>query len=60
MLQGYKTWIGLALTLLGLTGVYKYVTQDQIAQLLDLASQIIGLAVAIYGNYDAPVLADSR
>lgn len=53
MLQGYKTWIGLVLTLLGFTGVYKYVTQDQVAHLLDLASQIIGLGLAIYGNYDA-------
>ena len=41
------------LTLLGFTGVYKYVTQDQIARLLDLASQIVGLGIAIYGNYDA-------
>lgn len=53
MLQGYKTWIGLVLTLLGFTGVYKYVTEEQVAQLLDLASQIIGLALAIYGNYEA-------
>jgi hypothetical protein len=53
MLQGYKTWIGIVLTLLGFTGVYEYVTQDQVAQLLDLASQIIGLGLFIYGNYDA-------
>lgn len=52
MLQGYKTWIGLILTLLGFTGMYKYVTQDQVAQMLDLASQIIGLGIAIYGNYE--------
>jgi cadmium resistance protein CadD (predicted permease) len=53
MLQGYKTWIGLALTLLGFTGAYKYVTQEQVAQMLALISQVIGLAIAVYGNYDA-------
>ncbi len=55
MLQGYKTWIGIALTLLGTLGVYDKlgIAQDQVAKLIELASQFVGLAITIYGNYDS-------
>ncbi len=51
ILQGYKTWIGLVMTILGFVGVFKFVTQEQVAQLFDLIFQIAGLVVAIYGNH---------
>ena len=53
ILQGYKTWIGLVMTILGFVGVFRFVTQEQVAQLFDLIFQIAGLVVAIYGNYKA-------
>ena len=53
ILQGYKTWIGLVITILGMTGVANLVTTDQMSQLADLILQIAGLVVAVYGNYKA-------
>ncbi len=53
ILQGYKTWIGLVITILGMTGVAKLVTTDQMSQLADLIMQIAGLVIAVYGNYKA-------
>jgi hypothetical protein len=51
MLQGYKTWLGLLITVIGVTGISKYVTGDQIAQVADAAEKIVGIALAIYGNF---------
>lgn len=53
MLQGYRTYIGIVITILGMTGAAKIVTTDQMSQLADLIIQIIGIAVTIYGSYKA-------
>ena len=54
-MQGYKTWIGLILTMLGVFGVFEKIgiSKDQINQILDGAVQLVGLIVTAYGNYDA-------
>ena len=51
-MQGYKTWIGLVLTLLGFTGAYKYVTQDQIARLKVFEDNITAHGL-MYGRYNS-------
>ena len=55
MLQGYKTWIGIVITLLGTLGVLENlgVTGEQVSNIADVVFQLIGLLVAAYGNYDA-------
>ncbi len=53
MLQGYRTDIGIVITILGMTGVAKIVTTEQMSQLADLIIQIIGIMVTIYGSYKA-------
>jgi len=53
MLQGYRTWIGLVLTILGAVGIFKKigVTQEEVAQIVDAVIQLAGLVLAAYGNY---------
>ena len=54
-MQGYKTWAGLVLTLLGTLGAFDAlgVTQESVSQIIDVAVQLVGLLIAAYGNYDA-------
>ena len=54
MLQGYKTYIGLIITLLGVIGFYEKtgISSEQAGQILDSLFQIVGLLISAYGNYD--------
>ncbi len=49
-LDGKRTWIGLAVTIIGATGLSKYVAPDQATALLDALFQVVGIVIAIYGN----------
>ncbi len=51
MLKGYKTWIGLALVAVGYFGLTKYITPDQVDELVKLLTQLVGLGIAVYGNW---------
>lgn len=53
MLQGYKTWIGLVLTILGAVGIFEKlgVTKEEVSQIIDTVMQLVGLVLASYGNY---------
>lgn len=53
MLEGYKTWIGLAVTVLGMFGLGYLVTGAQLADVVDAVLKIAGVAIAVYGNYQA-------
>jgi hypothetical protein len=55
MLQGYKTWIGLIMTILGTLGLFEKlgVSQDQVSKIIDAGMQLFGLVYAAYGNWDA-------
>ena len=55
MLQGYRTWIGLAITLIGSLGVLDKIgmTGNEAGQLADVVFQLAGLVIAAYGNYQA-------
>jgi len=52
-MQGYKTWVGIAMILLGWFGAADLVTEDQVAEVLDVVFQLIGMGITIYGNYKA-------
>lgn len=51
MLDGYKTWIGLTLTVAGMLGISYLFTGVQLADLIDGVIKVAGVLLAIYGNY---------
>lgn len=52
-LDGKRTWIGLIVTIFGMTGMSKFVAPEQLTTLLDLLFQVLGIAITIYGNAKA-------
>lgn len=52
-MEGSRTWVGLGLLFLGMFGLGDLVSSDQAAHLLNAAADIVGLLIAIYGNYKA-------
>lgn len=53
MLNGYKTYIGLVISILGFFGLGDLVTADQLGHVIDLVLQLVGTLIAIYGNFKA-------
>jgi len=53
MFTGYKTYIGLVISILGLFGLGDLITADQLGQVIDLVLQLVGTLIAIYGNFKA-------
>ncbi len=49
-LDGKRTWIGLIVTIIGATGLSKYIAPDQTTALLDALFQVVGIAIAVIGN----------
>ncbi len=54
-MNGFKTYTGLLITLLGILGLGKIFPSDQVAQIADLILQIGGLIFAWYGRKVAKV-----
>jgi hypothetical protein len=52
-MQGIKTYTGILISFLGVIGVSKYFSADEVAQIADLVLQVVGLGVATYGRYVA-------
>lgn len=52
-MNGYKTYIGLIITILGWCGFGEVVSKDQLGVFIDLIVQAVGIIVAVYGNYKA-------
>lgn len=48
-LSGYKTYIGIAVTIIGMSGVSKYITPDQVSVILNGLFDIIGILITIIG-----------
>lgn len=51
--EGLRVWIGLAATVIGMTGLANYITPVQFQTLADLLLQVAGILVAVYGNIKA-------
>lgn len=49
-MEGYKTYIGLLITVLGLFGLGYVVSADQLGVVIDSTLKIIGVVMAVYGN----------
>lgn len=53
-MDGYKTWTGLIVTLLGYAGVAQYFGgQEGAMKFIDALVQLVGMIIAVYGNYKA-------
>jgi hypothetical protein len=50
-LDGKRTWIGIGVMIIGMTGLVKFITPEQFQALANGILDIIGIAIAIYGNY---------
>jgi hypothetical protein len=53
MLEGYKTWIGIIITIIGFTGLVKFATPEQWQAFAKALTDLIGVAITVYGNWDA-------
>ena len=53
ILEGYKTWIGIAVTIIGLTGLAKFITPEQFQTAVNEIADVVGIALTVYGNYQA-------
>lgn len=52
-MQGYKTWIGIFITVLGALGYGDLITQTDANNLINLLTQVIGIVLTVYGNWKA-------
>ena len=51
--KGYKTYAGILIMVLGFTGATAWVSPEQIELGVKLSFELVGLLVAIFGNYMA-------
>lgn len=52
-MQGYKTSAGLIIIALGWLGLGDIISQDKVAEFINLGVQLVGILLATYGNYKA-------
>jgi len=50
LLEGKKTFIGIAIAVLGMTGAAAFISPDESEALFNAIFQIVGIAVAVYGR----------
>lgn len=53
LLKGYKTYLGIAILAIGAFGLSDFVTQADVATVIDSILKIVGVALAVYGRYAA-------
>ena len=51
--KGYNTYAGLIVAFLGMLGVAGWFTEADVASLIDLLAQLVGLIYALWGRYNA-------
>jgi hypothetical protein len=49
-LDGYKTFIGIAVSFLGLMGFGDIISEGEATELINLSMQLVGLLMAVYGR----------
>ena len=52
-LEGKKTFIGIAVVIIGFFGGAKLISEAETAQTIDSILQLIGIGITIYGRYKA-------
>ena len=58
-LEGRKTWLGIILIVLGWLGWGDLISSEQLGQVFDLTTQLIGIVMSVYGNYHSHKKIDS-
>lgn len=53
LLEGKKTYIGLAVALIGVLGLTNYITPDETEQAMSLIFELAGILIAVYGRFVA-------
>lgn len=53
MLNGYKTFIGLGITLLGIFGLGDIISTEEAQDAVNMAIQLVGIAIAVIGRIKA-------
>lgn len=53
MLDGYKTYVGLLIALLGVLGVGRLFTEGELEKVVDIVIQLVGIGIGAYGRYKA-------
>ena len=53
LLEGRKTFIGIAITLLGVLGAGNLISEGEANQVVNLVIELVGLVLAIYGRIKA-------
>ena len=48
-MTGYKTYVGIIVTIVGMTGLSKYITSDQLTVVLNNTFEIAGIVLTIVG-----------
>ena len=50
ILEGKKTYLGLAIALVGILGLSQYISEAETTTLLNSLFEIVGIVIAIYGR----------
>ena len=53
MLDGFKTYTGIAVALAGVLGLFRYVSEGDLTTILNTGAEFLGLLFAAYGRYKA-------
>ena len=53
LLEGRKTYLGLAITLLGVFGFGSLISEGEANHLVDLVIEVVGICFAVYGRFVA-------
>lgn len=51
-MQGFKTYAGLLVALAGVLGLTKYITPENLENVIRMSFEIGGILFAAYGRYD--------
>ena len=52
-LEGKKTYIGLAIALVGVFGLTEYISAVEAERAMQLGFELVGIAIAVYGRFVA-------
>lgn len=51
MLEGYKTWAGIIISILGTLGIGNIIGSENLSGIINGIVSLIGFVLAAYGNY---------
>lgn len=55
ILEGKKTYIGIVVTIVGMTGLARFISDGEVTTVLNSIFEVVGVVVAVYGRRVAQV-----